>query len=219
MKSIKVSIVLGVYYDMEIKHRITKAAEQMFLRFGVKVITMDQIARELGMSKKTIYQYFQDKNELVCEVLRGYMEKDDKCINEIIENASDPVDEVLRIADYLSSSLQNMNLAVLYEVQKYHPEAYNIYKEFKEKCIKNTLVENLKRGIEKGLYRKELNVEIISKLRMESVELGFNPTIFSPLKFTVQEIQVQFLDHFLHGICTLKGHKLINKYKQITEEE
>lgn len=112
-----------------------------------------------------------------------------------------------------------MNPSVLFEVQKYYPRAFELFTEHKEKCIYAMLAENLKKGIEKGLYRKELNVEIITVLRMEQVQMALNPEVFPPGKYTLQEIQLQFIEHFLFGICTLKGHKLINKYKQINEED
>jgi len=89
---------------------------------------------------------------------------------------------------------------------------------FKEACIINSLSENFKWGISMGFYRTQMNIDILSRLRMEQVEWGFNPRIFKDGKHFA-EVQMQLLDHFLYGICTLKGHKLINKYKQIQEEE
>ena len=78
---------------------------------------------------------------------------------------------------------------------------------------------NLKKGILEGLYRTDINIKIISKMRLETMEMGFNPMIFSPEDYNIREVQMQLLNHFLHGITTLKGHKLINKYKEITDEE
>ena len=78
---------------------------------------------------------------------------------------------------------------------------------------------NLRRGIKEGLYRPDINIKVLAKLRIEQVELAMNPAVFPPAKFNIGDVQVTLLDHFLHGITTLKGHKLINKYKQIKEED
>ena len=79
--------------------------------------------------------------------------------------------------------------------------------------------ETLLRGTKQNLIRPDINVKILSRLRMEQIEMGFNPAIFPPDKFKIVEVQLSMLDHFLYGICTLRGHKLINKYKQIIDEE
>jgi TetR/AcrR family transcriptional regulator, cholesterol catabolism regulator len=112
-----------------------------------------------------------------------------------------------------------MNPTLLFDVQKFHPNAWKIYQEHKEKCFHDSIVSNLKKGIEQGYYRKEMEVDIIAKLRLEQIITAFDPRIFPADKFDISKVQLQFIDHFLHGICTIKGHKLINKYKQINEED
>lgn len=203
---------------MELRDRIIKMAEERFMRYGVKSITMDDIARELGISKKTIYQFFTEKGELVGVVMKNHIQAQQAILENIQKKAENPIDEVLKISEYLKTTLQNTNIIVLFEVQKYHPETYKYFQDYKEKSIHSMLVKNLEKGKEMGLYRPEINVDILSKLRTEEITIGFNPTVFPPDKYTAQEVQVEFLDHFLHGICTLKGHKLINKYKQIVED-
>jgi AcrR family transcriptional regulator len=203
---------------VELRERIVKSAEERFMRYGIKSITMDDIARDLGISKKTIYQFFTEKGELVSMVMKNHIHAQQIILENIRKSAVDPIDEVLKISDYLKSSLQNTNIIVLFEVQKYHPQCYKLFLDYKEECIHTMLMQNMERGKELGLYRAEINVEIIAKLRTEEITIGFNPALFPPDKFTAQGVQVEFLDHFLHGICTLKGHKLINKYKQIVED-
>jgi hypothetical protein len=75
------------------------------------------------------------------------------------------------------------------------------------------------KGIKDGIVRKDIDPKILAKLRMEEVEMGFNPLLFPPEKFKILDVQLSLIDHFLHGICTLKGHKLINKHKELKEEE
>lgn len=204
---------------MEVKDRIIKETEQLFLRYGVKSVTMDEVARQLSISKKTIYQFFKDKDELVATVTQYHLETREKVMIEISEAATDPIDEVLKISDHIRQSFEGINPTLLFDVQKFHPKAWQIFQDHKVRCIMDSLISNLKKGIDQGYYRKDLDVEIISILRMEQIQMAFNPFIFPPNKYDVQKVQLQFIDHFLHGICTLKGHKLINKYKHINEED
>ncbi|MFN6945209.1 MAG: TetR/AcrR family transcriptional regulator [Cytophagaceae bacterium] len=204
---------------MEVQSRIVEGATELFFRYGLKSITMDDIAKHLGVSKKTIYQFFSDKNQLVCEVTRNYLSYSEKSFEDISEKSMDPVDEILKISEHVKVMFQNMNPSVLYEAQKYYPQAYAIFMEHKESCIRCSLMKNLEQGIELGLYRKDIDLNIISKLRLEQVQMAFNPLIFPSPEYDLAQVQVQFIDHYLHGICTLKGHKLINQYKHISEEE
>ncbi len=216
-----VSIVLCQFSDkkMEVTERIIKGTEELFFRYGVKSITMDEVAKHLSISKKTIYQFFKDKDELVATVTQCHLDKKQKTIQAIADSAIDPIDEVLKISEHIKQSFQNLGSSVLYDIEKFHPKAWKLFLEHKEKCIHSCLVENLHKGIEKGLYRPDLDVEIISRLRMEEIQMGFNPFVFPAQKFDLRKVQLQFIEHFLYGICTLKGHKLINKYKQINEED
>ncbi|MBC7452014.1 MAG: TetR/AcrR family transcriptional regulator [Cytophagales bacterium] len=202
----------------EIKSRIITEADTLFLKFGVKSITMDEIAKNVGMSKKTIYQHVNDKDELVKLIMQAQMDHQELQVQLIHATSKDPVDEVLRLSDYLGTVFANMNPFVLMEIQRYHPKAFDIYLSYKETCLLTCMYENLKWGIEMGLYRPEINIDILSRLRMQEVEWGFNPQIFKE-SVKLHEIQIQLIEHFLYGICTLKGHKLINKYKQVLEEE
>jgi TetR/AcrR family transcriptional regulator, cholesterol catabolism regulator len=204
---------------VEIKDRIVSGAKELFFRYGVKSITMDEVAKNLGISKKTIYQFFEDKDELVYIVAKAHMAETEAVMKNITEIATDPIDEVLKISQHLRQMFQNINPSLLFEIQKYHTKAWKAFTEHKEKCIHSSLTQNLKSGIEKGLYRSEIDVEILSRLRLEEIQMSFNPFIFPTPKFNIQKVQLQFIEHFLYGICTLKGHKLINKYKQIKEED
>lgn len=204
---------------MEVKERILKETRELFFRYGIKSITMDDVAKHLSISKKTIYQFFKDKDDLVATVAKSHMDETEKIVKEIAISAADPIDEVLKISEHIKQSFQNLGSSVLYDIEKFHPKAWKLFLEHKEQCIHSCLVENLHKGIEKGLYRPDLDVEIISRLRMEEIQMGFNPFLFPVQKFDLRKVQLQFIEHFLYGICTLKGHKLINKYKQINEED
>ncbi|HXA02392.1 MAG TPA: hypothetical protein VNW99_10415, partial [Cytophagaceae bacterium] len=150
---------------------------------------------------------------------KDHMAETEMIMKKIQEVATDPIDEVLRISQHLREIFQNINPSLLIEIQKHHTKAWKAFTDHKEKCIHSSLIHNLKSGVEKGLYRSEIDVEILSRLRLEQIQMSFNPLVFPTPKFNIQKVQLQFIEHFLYGICTLKGHKLINKYKQIKEED
>ncbi|MES2593477.1 MAG: TetR/AcrR family transcriptional regulator [Bacteroidota bacterium] len=204
---------------METKDRILKGAEELFFKYGIKSITMDDIAKHLGISKKTIYQFYSDKNEVV-ETLVGRLTKEKECeFEEIADTASNVIEEVFAMMKRMGAIFTQMNPNLFYDLQKYHPNTWKLFKQFKEECIERMVENSVKKGIEQGLVRADINTKIMARLRMEEVEMGFNPQAFPPDKFKIIDVQLALLDHFLHGICTLKGHKMINKYKEVTEEE
>jgi len=204
---------------LETSDRILKESEQLFFRYGVKSITMDEIATHLGISKKTIYQFFQDKKELVLKVVESRLLAQEKEMLDITDKAADPVQEVILISEWLREFFQNLNPYLMMEIQKYYPKAYGVFLQHKQKCMLENIYDNIKKGVAVGLYRPTIDMDTIARLRMISVEASFNPDNFPLAKKNFNEVQLQLIDHFLYGICTLKGHKLINKYKQIKEEE
>jgi AcrR family transcriptional regulator len=204
---------------METKDRIVQGAEELFFKYGIKSITMDDIAKHLAISKKTIYQYFSDKNELVETLMSVNLKKDECEFKQIQSDSENMVVEVFNMMKHMGVMFSKVNPNIFYDLQKYHPNAWKLFKTFKQDTMAKMVESSLERGIKEGLVRPDLNAKILSRLRIEQVEMGFNSEVFPPDRFKLVEVQVAMIDHFLYGICTLKGHKLINKYKQVTEEE
>jgi TetR/AcrR family transcriptional regulator, cholesterol catabolism regulator len=204
---------------MEPKDKILKGAEELFFKYGIKSVTMDDIAKHLAVSKKTIYQFFEDKNELV-ETLMSAKLKEDECeFRQIQDESENMIVEVLNMMKHMGAMFSKTNPTIFYDLQKYHPNAWKQFQDFKCDCMAKMIEASIERGIREGLVRQDINGKVLSRLRIEEVEMGFNSSIFPPDKFKILDVQLAMLDHFLHGICTLKGHRMINKYKQVTEEE
>lgn len=204
---------------METQERIEMAAQELFYRFGIKSVTMDDIARHLSMSKKTIYSFFEDKDQIVCTLCDKDLHNRECKFEEIARESKNAIDEILLLMKYMGEMFSRMNPNLFNDMQKYHPTAWKNFKNFKEEKIMNMVLNNLKKGVEQGLYRKDMDLPIIAKLRVEQVEMALNPNIFPIDKFKPGTVQMQLLDHFLHGIATIKGHRMINKYKHLIEEE
>ncbi|SHM00267.1 TetR/AcrR family transcriptional regulator [Mucilaginibacter sp. OK098] len=198
--------------------RIIQGGEELFLTAGIKSVTMDDIAKHLGMSKKTIYQFFKDKNELVIALVKKKLKEDEDQIAEIMSKSGNVIEEMINMMKCSEDIFSRINPIVIHDMQKYHPEAWAEFQKFKADVLISTLEELLTKGIKQSYIRPDIDVKIIARMRVSQVEMGFNTNIFPMAEFNPWKVQVQFLEHFNYGICTLKGYKLLNQYKNINEE-
>lgn len=196
------------------KEKLLKGAEDLFLKYGVRSITMDDIARHLGISKKTIYQHFEDKDDIVALVLRTHMERQRQQFEEIALKSKNAVEEMVMLSVLLKESMRNVNASLLFELQKYHQRAWNTWLEFKKKDIHQSIIRNLKQGIDEGYFRNDINVDVLGRMRLEMVQMAFDNMVFPRESFNLSEVQAQLFDHFVHGLLTDKGKKLYQKYKE-----
>lgn len=194
------------------KNRILEGSTKLFFRYGVKSITMDSIASDLGISKKTIYQHFPDKDTLVNEVVKSFVEKDECQWKELDEKYSDVIEKMYRSFDLVKETLTEVNPRLMFEVQKYHPEAFAIFKKYESDVMFTHLVEDLKSGVAKGYFRSDLSIELIARVRMAEIHMLFNPEFFEHFKKSVFELHLEFLDYFMRGIMTEKGLTVYNSY-------
>ena len=212
----KVSIVLrSQMKSTTIEDRILKETGALFFRHGIRTITMDDIASKLGISKKTIYRFYGDKGTLVKSFTDAELNIQQKEMEKIQQSSRDSIDEMLKLMTHLENFFNRANPAVFYDLQKYHPQSWNAFKLFKEKYVIGFVEDNLKRGIQHELYRKNLKIKILARLRIEELEMGFQPAVFPPDTFRIAEVQLALIDHFVHGIITIKGFRLIEKYRKI----
>ena len=193
--------------------RIIQGGEELFLQAGIKSVTMDDIARHLGMSKKTIYHFFNDKNDLVMALVKKKLDEDECQINEIIENSGNVIEEMINMMKASEDIFARINPIVIHDLQKYHPEAWSMFEKFKADVLVNKLEQLLSKGITQGFIRADIDVKILAKMRVNQDEMGFNPSIFPISQFNTWKVQYQLLEHFNYGICTIKGHKLLDHYK------
>ncbi len=179
---------------------------------------MDDIARHLGISKKTIYQAFADKDDLVTAVTEEHTVQFQKEYDAIVTSSANAIEELAKFTFQLRKSMSELNPSLLYDLNKYHRPAWDCWINYKNINIRNCIIDNLRRGVQDGYFRKEINVEIISAFRVESVQLAFDHQVFPPDKFVFTEVQMQLFDHFVHGLLTDEGRKLYDNYRlQMTQ--
>ncbi len=199
---------------MKVQQQILKGAEELFFRYGLKSITMDDIAKYLGMSKRTIYENYPTKDSIVSALLTVQREKSINDIDTYRKKSKDAVEEIFMTMQQIKGMANMMNPRLLFELKKFHSKVWQEFQDFKQHVILQCVTDNIKRGIKQGVYRKDIDVDALSRLRVEQLELAWNPEIFPPSRYDITKIQLSFLDHFMHGIANTKGHQLIEKYKK-----
>jgi len=211
----KVSIVLQpLMEETETRDKILEGTEALFMKYGIRSVTMDDIARHLSVSKKTLYQYFADKDELVFRMSEMYLERSFQQYEQIARESKNSIDELSKISVCMKRDFENLNPSMLFDLQKYHPKAWGLYNEHKVKIISHSVVRNIRQGIEDGFYRPDISPDIMAKTRLILIEAAFNPEWFPKDNFDFIEVHTQLFDLFVHGLCTDKGKKLYQKYKQ-----
>jgi len=201
------------------KEKILQGSKELFSRYGIKNMTMDEIARHLAISKKTIYQEFPDKDSLVHVLMQEDLKSHSLIFDEIFNKSENLVDEIFNIMKKMTEIFSNCNPVMYYDLQKFYPQTWKLFTDFRVKVILSHVERSIERGKTDGLVRQDVNTKILAHLRMEEIAMGMSGQVFPFDKFNMLEVQLTMAEHFLYGICTLKGHKLVNKYKKINEDE
>ena len=203
---------------MPVRERIMETALRMFRLYGIKSVTMFDISRESGVSKKTVYEHFRDKEDLVHEgmsfLLNGHMEQ----FKAFRQHSANAIEELIRELEYMELQGKTVNPVMLYEMQKYHPDIWKTIEAFKRDCILASISRNLQRGLDEGLYRNDLKKEIVARMRQLQLETVFEPSQYPASDYDIHEVMTQLTAHFILGISTLKGRQIAARYLQLKEE-
>ena len=199
--------------NMEPQERIVKKAHELFMRYGIRSMSMDEVANQLGISKKTIYQFYADKDALVDDVIDIEIYNNEAECTSHRKNSENAIHEVFMAVDMLLELLTKMNPTVIFDLEKYHPDAFKKYNDYKNKFLYTIIKENLEWGKKEGLYRDEIQADILARFRLASMFLIFNPELFPLGKHGLPAVITEITDNFLMGLASAKGQKLIHKYK------
>ena len=178
---------------------------QLFMRLGIKSLTMDEIARQLGVSKKTLYKYASDKKELVSKAVQLAIDEEESLLSEMHEANGNAIDKIFAINTMISEKLQSIQPAVIFDMQKYYPEAWAIMEEHKSVFIHNQIKENLEEGIKQGLNRNNMNPELVSRIYVTLINSIFDSPIYSLSNHSFKETHTEVARYHLRGITNKKG--------------
>lgn len=199
---------------MEPLVKILSASIELFTQYGFKTITMDDIARRAGISKKTLYQQFANKQEVVNESVIWYKSQMTENCASMLNNAENAIEAMVRILAFFDNMHKRINPMALFEMQRFFPEAY---KTFRELLVDKDVVmmrDNILQGIKEGLYREEINADLMARYRMETSLLILQPNLLVSDRNGLMSVALEIGEHFLYGIMTPKGEKLYHKYKE-----
>ena len=200
--------------DIDNKERIKLQATDLYMKYGIRSVSMDDIANHLGMSKKTIYQYYADKDELVDAVIEQEINHNESCCQLDKDKSENAIHELFLAMDMVLEMFRNMNASVLHDMQKYHPRAFLKFHKHKNDFLYTVIRENLVRGIKEDLYRDDININIVARFRVDSMLLAFDPEFQAKTKHNLADIEQEIILLYTHGLVNMKGYKLILKYKQ-----
>jgi TetR/AcrR family transcriptional regulator, cholesterol catabolism regulator len=199
---------------MNVKDTLLNETFELFLKYGIKSVSMDDICKKLGISKKTIYQQISNKEELVSEVFGRHLEDDETQIKYILEQSVDAVDEMVKITLHVLAFLRSMKPSLLYDLKKYHSTSWEIIEKRHFSFIEVTILNNLIRGQKEGVYRKDFNPSIISKLYVNKSNCIVDEDVFPFQTFDRTLLFKETITYHLYGIVSEQGRLLLSKYQK-----
>ena len=192
-------------------NRIIESALNLFMREGVKTVNMDDISSFMGISKKTLYQYVNNKADLVEKAFRLYQSRILGMISNIQEKNENAIDELFKIDEKLCLMLKNRSPRLINNLKKYYPNVWEILDEIKKKHLFTCITENMDRGKEQGLYRNEVNSNIIAKLMMNTVDALVDDATFPLTQYDFKSLLEENRVYHIRGIATNKGIKYLEQ--------
>ena len=185
--------------------KIISGASKVFMQYGIKSVNMDDMSRHLGVSKKTLYLYVNDKEELVKKSMDAFCEIEDAQISEIASRNLNAIDESLEIMKWVLSMLQNLHPSIIYDLEKYHPEVFHFMKNNRNTAIYACMTSNMIKGQKEGYFRKDFNPEIIVRIYMEHMNILLDHNLFPQDKWKLVDVYKESFIYHIRGIASQKG--------------
>jgi AcrR family transcriptional regulator len=184
---------------------IIEQVTRLYLQYGIKSVTMDDVSRELGMSKKTLYKYVTNKEDLVNYFVE-HVVNERRCSVENIQNKNlNAIEELMEVNEHVIEMLKNYNPSTEYDLKKYYPQHYAKIRELRRKNIYKAVFENIERGKKQGLFRVSLDGDIIARVHVSRIENSFANEMFSIEELTSREFATEMMEYHIRGIASKKG--------------
>lgn len=195
----------------ELKEKYLVAINDQFMKYGIKSVTMDDISKNLSISKKTLYKHFKDKDDIVYTLMQLDIENEKLDMEKSCINSGNAIEETYAFSAIITEKLKDLNASVMYELEKYHPKSYKLFINYKRGYVYECIKSNLERGLAEGLYRKNLNPEIVAKLYSEKMDVLLDKELFPNQKFSFIDIYSEMMRYHLKGIVSKEGLKYLKE--------
>ncbi len=205
----------------EKKKIILEKAVELFFQYGIRSVSMDNISGELGISKKTLYQFFNDKQDLVRETMHYSIAGILDHFYEFESDTRNAIEKFLYHRRLLLEKMARSNNSIVFDLKKYYPSIYNDLRDFKRSRIYEAHLANLKQGVVEGLYRKEINAELLAKMVTAHQIYTFDPVngVFTMEDYFKNDLLEQFITYHLNGICTPLGLEVLNRIRNYAQPD
>jgi len=191
---------------MEVKvAQILEKVEKLYHSYGIKSVTMDDVAKHLGISKKTLYEYFKDKEDLVRQVLLKEQENINAIFEGILEKKLNAIEELFEVYKIIKEMCQGFNPSMEHDIRKYYPDIFTWIKDISRKRMFKATYDNLVKGKSEGLYRNDLNASVIARLNVSRTETLITNDVFSTGELASFKIFQEIFVFNLQGILSHKG--------------
>lgn len=200
--------------ELNKEEQLIKDAVDVFMTYGIKSVTMDDVAKHLRVSKKTIYRFVKDKSELVMKCVRHDYDLMEKKVEAIIEQKLNAIDENFEITYVILEELRNIHPSIFYDLEKYYPKAMSVMLDMRHDFIAEIMRRNMLKGIAEGVYREDVNVEIMTQLWVMRLNVIFNPSLFKINDFHPKDVYLEMFIHHIRGIASEKGLKELENHLQ-----
>jgi len=198
---------------MDVRKRILTEATNLFFQNGIRDITMDNIAEKLGISKRTIYETFKNKSELLINCFEEYSKERYKANEEIIKNSQNVLAAICSFIQSGAMAIDLLNPAFFTDMRKYHNDIWVMATKQQNEKNYNLAYRLLRKGINEGIFRKDINIDIVVKLILEQMKLLVDNEVFSSDKYTRSEVFKNMVINFIRGIATNRGIELIDSFE------
>lgn len=192
---------------------ILERVGNLYMRYGIKSVTMDDVARELGISKKTLYQYVSDKADLVEKFYNTEFAKIKELFCQIKKRNINAIEQLLEVYKLLMHMLKTYSHTTEYDLKKYYPELSSSIHGIKRDTMYKALFDNMIKGKKEGLFREDFDEEIIARIMVTRFECLPESTLFNITEFTSSHFISQLFIYHIHGIASEKGMEVFEKNK------
>ena len=199
---------------MDYRQKIIEEGARMFRTYGIRAVTMDMLASQLGISKRTIYEVFSDKEELLKGVLKWMVEKQREVMTSVFNESENIIEAIFRMLDLMMDHFQKMSPAFQMDMKRLHIDLKKNPGEMVDLPYFSNNSEILMRGIREGVFRDDIDVEITNKCLLEVARVTNDRNVFPPDYFENKDVIKSFYINYLRGISTQKGLDLINFYEK-----
>jgi AcrR family transcriptional regulator len=186
-------------------HEILEKVLPLIFKYGVRSLTMDDIASNLGISKKTLYQHFENKADLIEKIMLMHISGERDLCQNVMNEQTNAIDQLIQIYSYNLKSVGNINHTLIFELKKYYGTVWQRFEEHKNNFIMHSVTTNIKLGQKQGLFRKDLNPEIISRIHTNRIDMIMDGDVFPSSEFSLKDVIKELLVYHLRGISTVKG--------------